>query len=298
MNTQQSLNEHSSATSAAKCVDCFRYIRSFWQEHIEDPLSATEVALAVYLLDRANHKRWAMPFKCSTAQLCMLLQISRPTFSKARESLSRRGMITYTEGTGTDEQPTYSVVLPDYVMRRPRGAAQVATAEPAPALVQASAPDAAPAPAVTPSPASTTAAAPAAAQISKSTPLQAFASKLSAAYSSTANLSNELVDLNVLNTRLISDQAWMAEIVDMMKPSRTMTAADVKADLVDFFRYLRCQGITAKSEPECRRHFVNWLRKQSGTNSQSTYGAQPSGVDLRRPSPVSATSAADYEGPF
>lgn len=269
MNTQENLLENSQ-NGAAKCVDGFRYIRSLWQEHFDDPLSVAEIALVIYLLDRANRLRWAMPFVCPTAAACNMLQISKPTFIKAREGLSRRGMISFTEGTGTNELPTYSVALPNSVLRRPRGASQSTT--PTSSLSPSSASDFSP--------------------VQSSTPTQPKV------YSSAANVSNDLVDLNVLQTRLISDTQWMIEIVDMMKPTRDMTAADVKAGLADFFRYLRCQGNTAKSEAECRKHFVNWLRKQSAGHNHSTYGVKSNGVDLRRPSPVTATSASDYEGQF
>lgn len=130
MNTLEKSFENTrdaAAMGAAKSVDGFRYIRSLWQEHFDDPLSVAEIALVMYLFDRANHNRWAMPFVCSTAAACNMLQISKPTFIKARNGLSRRGMISFTEGTGTNELPTYSVALPDSVMRRPRRGPNLAT---------------------------------------------------------------------------------------------------------------------------------------------------------------------------
>ncbi len=127
MNSQNHNNDASKELFSGRFIDWSRYIRMLWQEHFDDPLSVAEVALAVFLLDRANHNRWAMPFVCSTAAACNMLQISKPTFIKARNGLSRRGMISFTEGTGTNELPTYSVALPDSVMRRPRRGPNLAT---------------------------------------------------------------------------------------------------------------------------------------------------------------------------
>lgn len=250
MNTQESFIENSQK-AAAKCVDAFRYIRSLWQEHIEQPLDANEIAVAVFLLDCANRHRWVMPFVCTTSLVCGLLKISRSKFFKARESLSRRNMIVYSEGGDKGEQPTYSVVLPDYVMRRTRQ--NVSTT---------------------------------------------FAPKASAPVGNAP--AADAAGLDELEARLVADERWLGEVVELMKSARTMCTAEVKAEMADFFRYLRCQGVTAKSAAECRRHFVNWLRKQStSTNlNQSNNGTNTTSVDLRRPSPVTARSASDYEGMF
>ncbi len=299
--------------SVNKSVNWSRYIRGLWENYNDDPLNATEVAMVLYLIYRANRNRWVMPFKCSTTQMCNKLQISRPTFTKAREGLSRRGMITFAEGMGPDAPSTYSVVLPAYAMRRPQGAepALCSAQSPAAAPTQTNAPTPTTAPELTsaPTPAPSATEIPAQAPAPTRAAAPAPISNLMSAYVPAAGGVGELVDLSVLHTRLLSDVQWMAEIVELMMPIRTMCTAEVKAEMADFFRYLRCQGITAKSEPECRRHFVNWLRKQStSTNlNQSNYGtnkanttntATSASVDKRRPSPVTATSASDYEGMF
>lgn len=121
MNSQNLKNDAPNELFTGRLIDWSRFIRSLWQEHFDDPLSVAELALEVYLLDRANHHRWAMPFVCQTAAACHNLQISKPTFIKARNGLSRRGMITFTEGSGTNEPPTYSVVLPKSVLIKERG---------------------------------------------------------------------------------------------------------------------------------------------------------------------------------
>lgn len=251
MNTQNQKNDASKELFSGRFLDWSRYIRSLWQEHIEQPLDANEIAVAVFLLDCANRHRWVMPFVCTTSLVCGLLKISRSKFFKARESLSRRNMIVYSEGGDKGEQPTYSVVLPDYVMRRTRQ--NVSTT---------------------------------------------FAPKASAPVGNAP--AADAAGLDELEARLVADERWLGEVVELMKSARTMCTAEVKAEMADFFRYLRCQGVTAKSAAECRRHFVNWLRKQStSTNlNQSNNGTNTTSVDLRRPSPVTARSASDYEGMF
>lgn len=253
MNSQNLTNDASNGLFTSRFIDWPRYIRSLWKEHIDAPLNADEIALAIYLLDSANRHRWAMPFECSTSTVCGLLLMSRGRFLKAREGLSRRNMISYAESDTKGKFPTYSVVLSDYVMRRSRSAA------PSVATPMASAP------------------------------------------ASTAP-ATDAVGLDELEARLAADERWLGEIVELMKAVRTMCTAEVKAELADFFRYLRCQGTTSKGQAECRKHFVNWLRKQStSTNlNQSNYGttANQHYIDPRRSTPVTAKSAKDYEGPF
>lgn len=257
MNSQNLTNDASNSLFAGRFIDWSRYLRSLWQEHINEPLNADEIAVAMFLLNCANRHRWTMPFACSTAAVCGWLLMSRSKFFKAREGLSRRNMIAYTESGNKGEHPTYSVVLPDYVLRPSRSAASPKTAAPKAASPKADMP------------------------VGKAP-------------------SADDVGLDELEARLVADERWLGEIVELMRSARTMCPAEVKAELADFFRYLRCQGTTSKGEPECRRHFVNWLRKQTSSNNlnQSNYGTNTQSVDLRRPSPVTAKSASDYEGMF
>ena len=66
-----------------------------------------------FLIDRANRRRWQMPFKCPTTAMSTAIKVTRQTVVNARESLRERNLITYSKGTGKDSYPMYSLVLTD-----------------------------------------------------------------------------------------------------------------------------------------------------------------------------------------
>lgn len=121
MNTQGAENEKNSEGAPAK-VNIFRLMNSFWRENARKPFSPAAAKLYFFIIDRANRRQWKMPVVCPTSVVCQLVQVTRPTLVKARESLRERGLITFTEGTGYNNYPTYTLVLTDAMLVSQGGA--------------------------------------------------------------------------------------------------------------------------------------------------------------------------------
>lgn len=97
-------------------VNLYILMQRFWRENEYEPFSTAEIALYFYLIDRANSRRWQMPFKCPTSVISAAIQETRQTVVNARESLRVRNLIvrnliTYSKGTGKGSHPMYSLVL-------------------------------------------------------------------------------------------------------------------------------------------------------------------------------------------
>lgn len=97
----------------SKGVNIYEIMQRFWRENEYEPFSTAEIALYFFLIDRANSRRWQMPFKCPTSVISNAIQVTRQTVVNARESLRIRNLITYTKGTGKGTHPMYSLVLTD-----------------------------------------------------------------------------------------------------------------------------------------------------------------------------------------
>lgn len=239
MNTQNAEIERNPGAPPNK-VNIFRLLNSFWRENDRRPFSPAAAKLYFFIIDRANRRQWKMPVVCPTSVACQLVQVTRPTLVKARESLCERGLITFTEGTGYNNYPTYSLVLTGAVAA-PRSDAP----RPEPAALS----------------------------------------------------------LDEIETRLAADTAWLGDVAALLSPVCGPDKAEPAAHLSRFFSYLRCQGIRERDECDCRRYFVNWLRKElTGTNrpdlKSTDYGTRQPLGDPRRPPRYSAETERDYTGSF
>ena len=85
-------------------------LNRFWLENEYDPCSATEIALYFFLLNKANTRRWKMPFRCSTELIRMQLSTTRQNVLKAREGLHKKGFISFTTGTSKGNYAQYSII--------------------------------------------------------------------------------------------------------------------------------------------------------------------------------------------
>ena len=100
----------------SKGVNIYEIMQRFWRENEYEPFSTAEISLYFFLIDRANSRRWQMPFKCPTSVISNAIQVTRQTVVNARESLRERNFITYSKGTGKGSHPMYSLVLTDVLM--------------------------------------------------------------------------------------------------------------------------------------------------------------------------------------
>lgn len=97
----------------AKSVSIYELMQRFWRENEYEPFSTAAIALYFFLIDRANSRRWQMPFKCPTSVISNSINVTRQTVVNARESLRARNLITYSKGTGKGSYPMYTFNLTD-----------------------------------------------------------------------------------------------------------------------------------------------------------------------------------------
>ena len=87
------------------------FLNYFWLNNQYDPCSPSETALYHYLLFEAECHHWVMPFKIPTQMLTAYTGISKQGVNEARESLQKRGLITYSKGVGKGRPAHYSLKL-------------------------------------------------------------------------------------------------------------------------------------------------------------------------------------------
>lgn len=261
--------------STNRTVNLYILMLRFWRENEYEPFSTAEIALYFFLINRANSRRWQMPFKCPTSVISSAIQVTRQTVVNARESLRARNLITYSKGTGKGSHPIYSLVLTD-------GLTEFLSDELTETLQDVST-----------------------VGLSDSlTPYNIEDRNIKDKnYSSNKTGDVKILSLEELEALLVNDEPWLNEIVSLLSPSCQIELPELKSYLSNFFRYLRCQGTKGREEDDCRRHFVNWIKKQpinkdTTTLKPTTHATNQSANDARRPAGVSAKSATDYEGAF
>ena len=91
-------------------MNIVNYMNHFWLNNQYEPCSPSETALYHYLLFEAERQQWTMPFRIPTQMVMTYTGISRQGVKDARESLRKRGFITYSKGEGKGRPALYSLV--------------------------------------------------------------------------------------------------------------------------------------------------------------------------------------------
>ena len=86
------------------------YMNQLWRSAMMSPIPASEIALFAYLVNECNKRFWQMPFACSTTRISNDLCVSRQTVIKARAHLSKRRLISFTEGKSRHVPSTYMLI--------------------------------------------------------------------------------------------------------------------------------------------------------------------------------------------
>ena len=92
-------------------MSIYDYLICFWQKNEYDQCSLSEIALYFCLLNEANRQHWVSPFKASTQMLIARLGTSKQNVMKARDSLMRRGLISYVKGDGKGKPALYTLLI-------------------------------------------------------------------------------------------------------------------------------------------------------------------------------------------
>ena len=237
----------------------YELLNRFWLENEYDPCSATEITLYFVLLDKANTRRWKMPFRCSTELIRMQLSTTRQNVLKAREGLHKRGFISFTTGTSKGNYAQYSIIdcttqftvqttddLTDKVTDTITGE----LTEPLPGL------------------------------------LPPHNIKNKDIYKS-RNISMEK-----LESMLLEEREWHSSILSRLS---TATEPDKLTDYLKiFFAYQKKKGMKSRVVEDVKIHFQNWLSRKL-ENDKGYGNNEQKLIDPRRGTEIQAASAEDYK---
>lgn len=248
-------------------VNIYGLIHGFWRENDYIPFSTAEIALYFFLLHRMNGRRWRMPVKCSTSLVCRSIMVSKQTVLTARDNLRKRGLITFSKGSGRDNIPAYSLVTDPgkWTDDLTHGLTDSKTDN---------------------------------WTDDKTDSLTLYNIKEINNKDKIYSINGEGQKLSVdeLEKILLADTGWQDSILSLLSGQYKIDAGEIKNNIILFFRQLRCQGTDRREEKECRSHFFNWIRKQLKDNHDGNIRQHE--TDRRRGSDVTACPARDYDGAF
>ncbi len=86
-------------------------LNRFWKANKQQRFTTSERELYFFLLNEANSAYWEMPFCCPTSVISAFVGLSRASLTRAREGLTKRGFISFTEGVRHSRAPSYTIVF-------------------------------------------------------------------------------------------------------------------------------------------------------------------------------------------
>ena len=263
--------------SMAKGVNIYELMHAFWQENEYEPFSTAEIALFFFLLERANCRRWKMPFKCSTALVCRSIKVAKQTFLTARLKLSDRGLITFIQGEGNAMAPAYTVISePD---KWTNGNTDEQTENETEELTDSQ-------------------------TDSKTDSLPTYNIKDNNIQDkdiislNNKGQADEIFSFDELEKIFLADTAWHDEI---LREFPCVSRLELENQIHGFFSRLRDKGEKGRGEKDCRSYFVNSVRKFFKHNQNRRAEREfdrVSSAYRRRGVDVIARTAEDYEQPF
>lgn len=260
-----------------KGVNIYELMHAFWQENEYEPFSTAEIALFFFLLERANCRRWKMPFKCSTSLVCRSIKVAKQTFLSARLKLSERGLITFIQGKGNAMAPAYTVISePD---KWTNGKSDEQTENETEELKDS--------------------------QIdSKTDSLPTYNIKDNNIQDkdiislNNKGRADEILSFDELEKLFLADATWHDEI---LREFPAVSRLELENQIHGFFSRLRDKGEKGREEKDCRNYFINSVRKFFKHNQNGRIErefSQCSSAFRRRGVDVVTRTAKDYEEPF
>lgn len=263
--------------SMAKGVNIYELMHAFWQENEYEPFSTAEIALFFFLLERANCRRWKMPFKCSTALVCRSIKVAKQTFLTARLKLSDRGLITFIQGKGNAMAPAYTVISePD---KWTNGNTDEQTENETEELTDSQ-------------------------TDSQTDSLPTYNIKDNNIQDkdiislNNKGRADEILSFDELEKLFLADTTWHDEI---LREFPAVSRLELENQIHGFFSRLRDKGEKGREEKDCRSYFVNSVRKFFKHNQHRRAEREfdrVSSAYRRRGVDVIARTAEDYEQPF
>lgn len=257
----------------AKGVNIYELMHAFWQENEYEPFSTAEIALFFFLLERANCRRWKMPFKCSTALVCRSIKVAKQTFLSARLKLNERGLIAFTQGKGNAMSPAYTVISePD---KWSNGNTDEQTENETEELTD-----------------------------SQTDSLPTYNIKDNNIQNkdiislNNKGRADKILSFDELEKLFLADATWHDEI---LREFPAVSRLELENQIHGFFSRLRDKGEKGREEKDCRNYFINSVRKFFKHNQNGRIErefSQCSSAFRRRGVDVVTRTAKDYEEPF
>ena len=273
-----------SEVQSLKGANIYELMRCFWKENEYEPFSTATIALYHFLIDRANSRRWKMPFSCPTEVAARAVGTSKQTVLNARETLQSRGFLRFTAGSGKKRYSNYWLTL-DFTDGLTDNLTDTKTLDKTEQLTEVLTDN-------------------------LTDDLTVGLTPLNIEYNNIKNKNISLFNkgekknfsLEELEEMMMNDEPWLNTVIGSLSPPRSIDLDALKEYLKRFFLHIRTQGFKEREEKDCRKHFVNWMNLQPITNNenkttkiskydQSTYNA-------RRATDVTAKSAEQYDGAF
>lgn len=247
-------------------MNMFNLVARFWRMAEDSGCTTSEAALYFYLLNRANTQMWRMPIRCPTAIISVYLNTSKQNVMKAREGLRRKGLITFTPGSGINDNPLYTLTeCNEQLSGQMSGKLPSQLSD----------------------------------QLSES--LSPLKDKEIDKENSISNARvKNVLGLDDLERLFLADQYWQESVFRLLL-SKGMTDASiemVKEKISMFFQYLRATGQSEREKNDCKNHFVNWLVKQPLNNKFNNGSNKQGHHDKRRAVEATPSKPSDYEGSF
>lgn len=243
-------------------MNMFNLVARFWRMTEDSGSTTSEAALYFYLLNRANTQMWRMPIRCPTAIISVYLNTSKQNVMKAREGLRRKGLITFTPGSGINDNPLYTLTECN---------------EQLPGKLPSQLPS----------------------QLSES--LSPIKDKEKDKENSTTNARvKESLELDELERLFLADQDWLESVFRLLLSKGMVDASIemVKENVSMFFQYLKATGQSEREKNDCKSYFVNWLVKQQLNNKFYNGSNRQGHHDKRRAVEAIPTKSSDFEGSF
>ena len=240
-------------------MNIYELLNRFWLENEYDPCSTTEIALYFFLLNKANTRRWKMPFRCSTELIRMQLSTTRQNVLKAREGLHKKGFISFTTGTSKGNYAQYSII--DCTTQFTVQAIDELTDKITDAITG---------------------------ELTEPLPgrLPPHNIKDKEIYKS------HNISMEKLESMLLEDGEWHSSILARL--STAITSDKLTDYLKIFFAYQKKKGVKSRTIEDVKIHFQNWLSKKL-ENDKGYGNNEQKQTDPRRGTEIQAASAEDYK---
>ena len=261
-------------------MSIFELMNYFWFRNENEPCSLSEMALYHYLLFEANRQHWATPFKVSTQMIQARLNTSKQNVMKAREALTKRGLISYSKGEGKGKPAIYNLYLgtSDDSKAPSQQLSQPLTQKLSHELTQ-----------------------PLSATLTPMLPLSnikdentEYVEKKEVGSPSPPSSDKDVLTLSELRMKLLNDDPWLLDLSKRLtKIGVILSDNELKGKIIEFFDEQQKKGITHKEETDCRKYVFNWIRYY---NKNNKHGQDSGNEGKTGQTEISANRPADYKG--